>query len=214
MRMRMGRRPGTSGFWAAVVPALVLAAACATSRGPAPDTPPAPPPSPGAQDRPQGDDPEARFSRSVDAVRQLTLRKGRLGWGGLEVGMTFRQAELVLSRRLPALGSATQDELCGYYPLDVELMRQPLRLEFSADAGESRLQAIWLPLRSRAGAAGRDEIVDALKARFPKLEHLPSPHAPDLPEEKNPRPLYRVPEGGGMFFVQPGELYFGEVCVD
>lgn len=209
--MYMGRgRTTTNGFLAAVLPLLVLAAAaCASGRGPvsAPPSTPTPPPE-------AGDEPTARFPRSIDAIRQITLRKGRLGWGGLEVGMTFRQAELVLGRRLPALGSASQDELCGYYNLEAELMRQPVRLEFSADAGESRLQAIWLPLLSRAGPPGRDEIVKALKGRFPKLEHVPSPHAPDLPEDGNPRPLYRVPEGGGMIFVQPGAVYFGEVCVD
>jgi hypothetical protein len=130
--------------------------------------------------------------------------------------MTFHQAELVLGHRLPALGSSMQDELCGYYHLDAMLMRQPLRLEFSAEAGESHLQAIWLPVQGRAGRAGRDEIVAALRARFPTLEHIPSPYAPDLPEDKTPQPLYRVPEGGGMIFVQPeeGGVYFGEVCVD
>jgi hypothetical protein len=158
--------------------------------------------------------PANRFPRSIDAIRQITLRKGRLGWGGLEVGMTFRQAELVLGRHLPAIGSATQDELCGYYHLETELLRQPLRLEFSAEAGESHLQALWLPLQGRSGTPARDEIVAALHARFPKLQHIPSPHEPDLPEEKNPQPLYRLAEGGGMVFVQPGAIYFGEVCVD
>ncbi len=197
---------------AAVLPLLVLsAAACAGGRGPG-LTPGGPPPGP-----PPGDVEEQsahQFSRSVESIRQITLRKGRLGWGGFEVGMTFRQAELVQGRRLPALGSADQDELCGYYQMATELMGQPLRLEWSADAGESHLQALWLPLLSRSGPLGRDEIVAALHARFPKLEHVRSPHAPELPEEKNPNPLYRIPEGGGMIFVQPGGVYFGEVCVD
>jgi hypothetical protein len=211
--MHMGRGRTTNAFAAAVLPLLILAAAaCSSGRRPAAGAPPAPPlPQPAAEDSPT-----VRFPRSIEAIRQITLRKGRLGWGGLEVGMTFRQAELVLGRRLPALGSASQDELCGYYHLETELMRQPLRLEFSADAGESRLQAIWLPLLSRAGHPVRDEIVTALRARFPNLEHVPSPHTPDLPEAENPRPLYRVPEGGGMIFVLPeeGGISFGEICVD
>jgi hypothetical protein len=129
--------------------------------------------------------------------------------------MTYRQAELVLGRHLPELESSTQDELCGYYEMETELMRQPVRLEWApAEAGESHLQALWLPLQGRTGPPGRDEIVAAVRARFSKLEHVPSPHEPDLPEEKNPRPLYRLPEGGEMIFVQPGGVYFGEICVD
>lgn len=215
MRIHRGRGLTTDGFRAAVLPLLILtAAACAGGGGAGPATP-APVPRPGPSSAgPEDDGPSARFPRSIDAVRQITLRKGRLGWGGLEVGMTFKQAELVLGHRLPAIGSATQDELCGYYHLEADLMQQPLRLEFSAEAGESRLQAIWLPLHSRSGSAGRDEIVASLHARFPQLEHIPSPHEPGLPEAKNPQPLYRLPEGGGMIFVQPGGIYFGEVCVD
>ena len=174
--------------------------------------PPHSPPPVGSEDQPAIS--AIPFPRSIDAIRQITLRKGRLGWGGLEVGMTFRQAELVLGHRLPALGSADKDELCGIYPLETDLMRQSLRLEYSAEAGDSHLQALWLPLHGRSGTPGRDTIVAALRARFPKLEHVPSPHAPDLPEEKNPQPLYRVPDGGGMIFVQPGGVYFGEICVD
>lgn len=211
MAIRMeGRLTTTSRCAAVVVPLLVLlTAACASGRGAA--SPPPPDPSPRS---PVPGEPSTRFPHSIEAIRQMTLRKGRLGWGGLEVGMTFRQAELVLGRRLPALGSALQDELCGYYHLEAELMRQPLRLEFSAEAGDSHLQALWLPVASRAGAASRDDIVAALHARFPDLEYLPSPFNPGVTEAENPKPLYRIPEGGGMIFVLPGGVYFGEVCVD
>ena len=215
MRIRRGRGHTTEGFLAAALPLLVLiAAACAGAgaggTGPVSSSPGPPGPSPG-----EGSGQSAsRFPHSTNGIRQMTLRKGRLGWGGLEVGMTFHQAELVLGRRLPAIGSATQDELCGYYHLETGLMGQSLRLEFSAEAGESYLQTIWLPLQGRPGPPGRDEIVTALRARFPKLEYIPSPHEPGLSEEKNPQPLYRLPEGGGMIFVQPGGVYFGEVCVD
>lgn len=190
---------------------FLLIAACASGRGPAQGPPPAGSPSPIP-----GQSPSPRFPRSVDAVHQITVRHGRLGWGGLEEGMTFEQAERALGRHLPALGSASQDQLCGYYHLDAELMGQPLRLEFAAEAGESHLQAIWLPLTGRAGMPSRDQIVEALHARFPDIEYVPSQFAPDLPEAENPRPLYRTVTGGGMIFVQPelGGIYFGQICVD
>lgn len=210
-----GRRTTTTDRLAVIL-LISLIAACASGRGPAQGSPPvggtsAPPPS-----TIPGQGPSVRFPRSVDAIHQITLRRGRLGWGGLEEGMTFEQAERALGQRLPALGSASQDQLCGYYHLETELMGQPLRLEFSAEAGESRLQAIWLPLTSRAGRPSRDQIVEALHARFPELEYLPSQFAPDVPEAENPRPMYRTVTGGGMIFVQPelGGVYLGQICVD
>ena len=72
-------------------------------------------------------------------------------------------------------------------------MRQPLRLEWSAEAGESHLQALWLPLQSRSGPAGRDEIVAALHARFPKLEHVPS--AASVPRSRRRRYDLRAARG-------------------
>lgn len=209
-----GRRTTTTDRLTVIL-LLLLIAACTSGRGPAQGSPPASgsPPSPSPI---PGQGPSPRFSRSVDPIHQITLRQGRLGWGGLEEGMSFEQAERALGRRLPALGSASQDQLCGYYHLEAELMGQPLRLEFSAEAGESRLQAIWLPLTSRAGKPSRDQIIEALHARFPEIEYVPSQFAPDLPEAENPRPLYRTIKGGGMIFVQPelGGIYFGQICVD
>jgi hypothetical protein len=211
MLMRTRRGLTTNGFLAAALPLLALtAAACMSSgQGPATGPPPDSRPRSGA-----AGGPIVHFPHSLDAIRQITLRKGRLGWGGLEVGMTFHQAEQVLRHKLPSLGSATQDDLCGFYPLETELMQQPLNLEFSAEGGDSHLQAIFLSLEGRTGPPGRDEIVAALRARFPKLEYLPSPHEPEVVEAKNPRPLYRLADGGEMLFVLPGAVYFGEVCVD
>jgi hypothetical protein len=162
--------------------------------------------------------PVQRFPRLpryiAEPVKQISLRGGHLGWGGVEIGMTFRQVELAAGRRLPSLGSAAQDELCGYYTLETNVLKQPLRLEFDAKGGESRLAAIWLPLANPAGEPSVPEIARALKARFPDLRYLPSPHAPDLAESVNPRPLYRG-QDGRTFFIDPRQgVYFGEICVD
>jgi hypothetical protein len=153
--------------------------------------------------------------RYVEAIKQISLRAGHLGWGGLEVGMSFHQAELAASRRLPSLGSASRDMLCGYAELEAEALRQPLRLDFDTRGREEgRLKAIWLPLASPAGELSALEIVRVLKARFPELQYVPSPHAPDLAESVNPRPLYQLGKSG-MFFVDPRRgIYFGEICVD
>jgi hypothetical protein len=128
--------------------------------------------------------------------------------------MTFRQVERAVGQHLPSLGSAAQDELCGYYTLETRVLKQPLRLEFDAKGGESRLAAIWLPLANPAGEPSVLDIARALKARFPDLRYLPSPHAPDLAESVNPRPLYRG-QDGRTFFIDPRQgVYFGEICVD
>lgn len=133
--------------------------------------------------------------------------------------MSFHDAELVTGRKLPPLGSAPRDMLCGDSSVESEVLGQRLLLEFDSRASEGRLRAIWLPLASPPGDPDRSElstleIARALKARFPKLRYVPSPHAPDLAEAANPRPLYQI-ENGAMFFVDPRRgIYFGEICMD
>jgi hypothetical protein len=197
---------------------LGLLGACA-SPGPVPQPGPPPGPMSGPNGPPAG---LPRFGlggprslRYTEAIRQISLHGGRLGWGGLEVGMTFHEAELVVGRKLPSLGSSPPDMLCGYYSLETEVLRQPLRLELGSRRDEGRLKAIWLPLASPDGELSTLDVVRVLKARFPELEYVPSPHAPEVAESVNRRPLYRLGKSGMMFFVDPRRgIYFGEICVD
>ncbi len=194
--------------------ALCLLSGCVTPG-------PASPPGPGPGGVPPPGRPRLSLGgprhvvRYTEAIRQISLRGGRLGWGGLTVGMSYHDAELVTGRRLPSLGEAPKDMLCGYSSVESEALGQPLRLEFDSHASEGHLKAIWLPLASPEGEPlSTLEIARALKARFPKLRYVPSPHAPDLAESANPRPLYQI-ENGAMLFVDPRRgLYFGEICVD
>lgn len=156
-----------------------------------------------------------RFPRSVEPVKQIArLRGGSLGWGGVWIGMTAGEVERALGRRLTELATAEPDALCGYRAVGVQILDQPLRLEFEGSGEEARLRAIWLLLGVRGAPPTRDDLSRALAARFPGIEYVPSPHAPDLVEAANPRPLYRLDEGS-LFWVDPQRgIYFGKICVD
>lgn len=156
-----------------------------------------------------------RFPRSVEPVKQIArLRGGSLGWGGVWIGMTAGEVERALGRRLTELATAEPDALCGYRAAGVEILGQPLRLEFEGTGEEARLRAIWLLLGVRGAPPTRDDLTRALQARFPGIEYVPSPHAPELAEAANPMPLYRLDEES-LFWVDPQRgIYFGKVCVD
>lgn len=154
------------------------------------------------------------FPRYVEPIRQIAQVRGRLGWGGFYVGMTLEEAERALGKRLPVFESP-RDEMCGRHIVEVELRRQKLGLEFAGTGEEAELAALWLVLWNPVGGGEMStlEIVRSLKARFPGLEYLPSPHD-GKPESINPRPLYRLGEDS-FFFVDPETgVYFGDVCVD
>jgi hypothetical protein len=209
------------GWWRA----LGLAAfcgACAACASPGSLPAPGPPPGPtvgqpGMSPGFSGLSHGVRALRYTDAIKQISLRGHRLGWGGVEVGMTHHQAELAVGQRLPALSVAEADPLCGFAVVVAEVLRQPLRLEFDLESGEGRLKAIWLPLfdpHDPNGVPSVDATVRALKTRFPKLVYLPSPNEPQVAESVSSRPAYSLAEGG-TFLVDPRQgVFFGEICVN
>lgn len=154
------------------------------------------------------------FPRYVEPIRQIAHIRGHLGWSGLYVGMTLKEAERALGKRLPIF-ETPRDQMCGRHLVEVELRRQKLGLEFEGTGEEARVAALWLVLWNPAGRGELStlEIVRALKARFPALQYVPSPHGAQ-PESVNPKPLYRLDEDD-LFFVDPATgVYFGKVCVE
>jgi hypothetical protein len=156
-----------------------------------------------------------RFPRSTEPVKQIArLRGGSLGWGGVWIGSAAPEVERALGRRLTELVTGEPDALCGYRSFGVEILDQPLRLEFEGTGEDARLQAIWLLLDQRGAPPSKEDLVRALKARFPGIEYVPNPHVPNLTEETSPSPLYRLDEDN-LFWVDPQRgIYFGKVCVD
>lgn len=183
----------------------LLLAACSTAGRREPGAPPGEPP---------GSAP--RFPRYTESIKQIARLRGSLGWGGVWIGSTVRDVERGLRKPLD-LDKAEKDELCGYRTVGAEILGQPLRLEFEGAGEDAHLRAIWLLLDGRGRPLDRDALVRALKARFPDLAYVPSPHTPDLSEAEAPSPLYRLEGLGeeGMFWIEPGRgIYFGKICVD
>ncbi|HVT19170.1 MAG TPA: hypothetical protein VHQ90_23695 [Thermoanaerobaculia bacterium] len=156
----------------------------------------------------------ARFPTYTEPIKQISERGGRLGWGGLEIGMSFRDVELALGQRLPPLGLSEREPACGFYVLETEARRQKLGLRFAGAGETGRLKVIWLRLHYPAGEASPLDLARALKARFPDLVYQPSPGSPDLAESVNPRPLYRTPHGALMRIDPQTGIGFGELCLN
>lgn len=153
------------------------------------------------------------FPPYTESIKQIARLRGSLGWGGVWIGSTAREVERATGKRLD-LDKADPDELCGYRAVGADVLGQPLRLEFEGMGENARLRAVWLLLDGRGRPLDRDALVRALKARFPDVKHLPSPHAPDLPEAEAPKPLYELGKDS-LFWVDPGRgIYFGKICVD
>jgi hypothetical protein len=195
---RSGRPLRSAVFAALLAAAWVTACARAGSTAPGPVAAPAPPGAAAVEQEP--------------VLRIDTALGERIGWGGLWVGSSPKELEESLGWELPDLEEVEPDLLCDRRTVEVSHLGRHLALEFEGAGEGARLAAITL--RLDPGERSRTEVVRALKARFAGLEYLPSPYAPGVSEEENPRPVYQVPGDGRIFLNLPEGVYFGEICVD
>jgi hypothetical protein len=155
-------------------------------------------------------------SHYTNPIHDITQHGGHLGWGGIDVGMSFLQAQTAVGHHLPPLKLDPHEGLCGYASVDVLPHGQPLRLEFEdAAGGGGRLKAIWLLLPDRQGKASVAGMARVLRERFPDLTYVTDHRAGDLPlsEATNLHPVYRG-AGGSLFYIDPQlGVYFGEICL-
>lgn len=175
---------------ALALPLLALLAACATIPAGSPD------------------------AARLEPLRQLHERRGRLGWDGLVLGMSFREVRVAVGKDLPLPEEPEGLLGCEKPALRAEVLGTPLDLEFSGTTSESRLVAVYAVLTSPARPLDTEALRAAVRSRLRGLEFVPSRHQPEVPEEAARKAVYRAP-GGGRVFVDPDRgVYFGDVCVD
>jgi hypothetical protein len=123
--------------------------------------------------------------------------------------MTFHQVELALGQRLPVPDGP--GELCGDYHLTTEVRGQRISLTFRGPTQQARLRSIGVLLPA---GFDMDAVVDALRARLPEMEWVPSRHQPEAAEHELRNRLYRVEEAGVVFLNPDGGFQIGDVCID
>ena len=160
-----------------------------------------------------------RPSGRTEPLRQLNLRHGHLGWDGLHTGMTFREVEASVGRRLPVPTSPAGAGVdCSHMALRTKLLGADLELEFSGSSEESRLVAMTVILADPSDPRSRPldpgELKAAVKTLVPGLQFVPSPQLPHQTEESADKAVYRAPDGEFVFVDPERGVYFGQVCLD
>lgn len=147
-------------------------------------------------------------------LRQLHERRGRLGWDGLVLGMSYREVEVAVGKHLPPAVEPERLLGCEKPALRVEVLGTPLDLEMSGTTEESRLVAVFVVLTSPERPLDGAALRAAVRARIDGLEFVPSRHEPETPEEASRNTVYRTPGGVHVFLNPDRGVYFGDLCID
>jgi hypothetical protein len=153
--------------------------------------------------------PDRPRAKDVREVERIEREEGSLGWRGLRLGMSVIEVEEALGERLPLSEVPRTDVGCeAAYGTTVRHKNLSLGLGFDRPGRGGRLREITLILPVPA----RDELVSAVKDRFPGIRYVPPQGAPDLLEGDASEPLFRTTTGD-LIFVNPGVgVSFGIVC--
>ena len=153
--------------------------------------------------------PDRPSEKDIRALRKVDRQDGALAWRGLRLGMTVPEVEEVLGEPFPVSEVPRSDLRCeADYGGTVWHKGLSVGLGFDGPGRRGRLREITLILPVSA----RDDLVLAVKDRFPDLRYVPQSSFPDLREEQNGEPLFRTGTGE-LIFVHPGVgVSFGAVC--
>lgn len=150
----------------------------------------------------------------VAEVEAIRIDHGTLGWHDLALGMTAAEVSRRLGTKVQPGG--VSDSGCEGPMARVKVKDHDADLYFSGEGDEATLNGIFVPLTWRRT---KGAVVRSLKHNHPELRYQPSRYQPDLPEDKNPTPVFVVgaQDQKQAILVKPDEKGFWlsyEECLD
>jgi hypothetical protein len=139
---------------------------------------------------------------SETPLARLVVSDKRVGWDGIELGMSVVQVERRLDTSLAL--SATKRS-CGAFLVDVERNTLRLTLGFPSAKPGAKVESIYVNFEGYQVLADRDKLVAELKRVAPAATFLPSAREPELTEATAPNPAYSLGVPGDFVaVVEPG----------
>ena len=119
-------------------------------------------------------------------VDGLALDRDELAWSGIRIGMTRGELEKLLALPIAPLEA---NEICASFVATREIRNVLITFEFPDESEAAPLEHLFIPLD---GDLPQTEQILRLKRRLPDVTYVPSRYAPNLAEQDNPKPVYRV----------------------
>jgi hypothetical protein len=115
------------------------------------------------------------------ALPLLFVENGKLGWGGITLGMTRAAAEEALGGRRLTLRHDSDVDICGEYFSTVERHGRTIRIDWSAETPEGVIEVIAVPYGGAERMAYDHDLSQAAVAAVPEL-------VPQVEEERGDCP--------------------------
>ena len=119
-------------------------------------------------------------------VDGLALDHDELAWSGIRIGMPRAELERRMGTSLAPLEA---NEICASFIATRTVGNMKVTFEFPDESATAPLEHLFIPLDGKLPQAQQ---IERLKRLLPGSTYVPSRYAPELAEQDNPKPVYRV----------------------
>jgi hypothetical protein len=139
---------------------------------------------------------------SESPLARLKVDGKKIGWDGVELGMSVVQAERRIGTTLALTPTGRK---CGGFVVDVERGTLRLTLGFPGAKPGAKIDSLYVHFEGYQVLADRDALVAELKRAAPEAVYLPPPAHPEIAESESPAPAYLVGPGqDAVAVLEPG----------
>lgn len=107
-------------------------------------------------------------TKSPGFFEQLTVQRGTLTWRHLRLGMTRRDAERALGRRIRTRKDEER-EVCGSYLSSIRVADLMIELQWSSETPDAELEQMIVPFSAIERQRSAEELADQARRRLPEL---------------------------------------------
>jgi hypothetical protein len=128
----------------------------------------------------------------------------KVGWDGVELGMSVVQAERRVGLTLALAPSGTKP--CGGFAVDVERGTLRLTLGFPSARPGAKVETLYVHFEGYQVLAKRGDLVEELKRIAPQATYSAPREYPDLPEADAADPVFLLPgDANAALRIEPGK---------
>lgn len=139
-------------------------------------------------------------ARAADPLGGLEVSAKRIGWDGIELGMSFVQAERRFGTTLPL--TENPGARCGRFVSGSERGGLSIQVGFPSSKPGAKIETIFVRFEGQQVNADAAALVAALRARLPDARYVPDEDMPATTETDHPAPTFEVVRSEGTFAIQ------------
>jgi hypothetical protein len=139
-------------------------------------------------------------ARAADPLEGLEISAKRIGWDGIELGMSFVQAERRFGTTLPL--TENPNGKCGRFVSASERSGLSIQVGFPSTKPGAKIETMFVRFEGQQVTVDAAALVASLRAKAPDATYVPDEDLPATTEADHPAPSFELTRGDEHWVIQ------------